>query len=278
VTIRRYSFIAAFCLALSAPDARAGHVAPSYIDGGQSADGRFVVTAAVATGKQPYGPFTWKFTWKDTQTGATHTGDLKGVSTAGLYSHIFVSPDGATFVVWNPLIMHTNAGKGTHATEENKSDPAWRKEAFSRRLVIYSRTGELLKEFGVDDLLSAPEKEKAAIGTAFNRVHWLREYPGLSYRSVVRCGYALYQVSPDYTVLEFIPAFRKGEKEAAVRISLRDGHRLPPNEKLDAKQTPVRPFQGPAAVAEQKGAKEAYIPSLDPVRSAGKFPDGASSK
>ena len=83
--------------------ALAGHTRPGYVDGCQSADGRFVVTAE--SKKQPDGKDGWQFTWKDTKTGTTHTGWLVGLP-CGLehfkvaYAHIFVPPGGETFAVF----------------------------------------------------------------------------------------------------------------------------------------------------------------------------------
>src|SRR5690242_11718120 len=95
----RSHFAAMMLLALPGV-AAAGHTRPGYVDGCQSPDGRYVVTAESL--KDPRGQDGWRFTWKDTKTGETHTGWLVGIP-YGLdhfrvaYAHIFVPPGGETF-------------------------------------------------------------------------------------------------------------------------------------------------------------------------------------
>jgi gluconolactonase len=55
-----FAEISLLALCGAAP-ARFGYEAPSTIDGCQSADGRFVVTAELVSGEQVHGPFQWRF-------------------------------------------------------------------------------------------------------------------------------------------------------------------------------------------------------------------------
>lgn len=268
----------ALALVLASPViARAGHSAPSYIDGGQSADGRFVVTAELTDGKQTSGPFRWTFIWKDTKTGETRRPDLAGVSTGQIYAHIFVAPDGETFALWNPLSYHIPAGKTSRITADaDRAAPAWRTRAeFSKRLMVFRKTGELVKELAVGDFIK-PEEWSATLAV-FERMEWLKEYDGLAFKKTPRAGYSMYRVSADYTVLEITIKPTRDDKTRAgrtLRVSLTDGKLLDAKEWLSTpEKTPVRPFLGAGDVSTlSTEIKEKYQPSLDPVRSAGKFP------
>src|SRR4051794_36255034 len=96
----------AVAIALAPGLALAGHTRPGYVDGCQSPDGRYVVTAESM--KTPKGEDGWKFTWRDTKTDEKHTGWLVGLP-YGLehfrvtYTHLFVPPGGDTFAVWQTV-------------------------------------------------------------------------------------------------------------------------------------------------------------------------------
>ena len=97
-----------------------------------------------------------------------------------------------------------------------------------------------------------------------------------------RVGWRYCRVSPDYTVLEFVvgpnqDAVHKIKSEPkevqdyrrTVRISLIDGAFLDSAAKIaDANKIPVQPFKD-ALVARDETRE--YIPSLDPVRVAGRL-------
>jgi len=134
------------------------------VDGCQSADGRFVVTAASM--KQPDGKDGWEFTWKDTKTDDTHTGWLVGLP-YGLdhfkvaYAHIFVPPGGETFAV-SQTANWTGAGSkppgGTEKELNMKPSDEFKGYAgFADRLVIYSKTGKVLKRLAMKNLLKDNE-------------------------------------------------------------------------------------------------------------------------
>ena len=73
----------AICLTcLVAGKTFAGHSRYSYVDGGQSMDGRFVVVPRLMTGEKPKkgpAPYHWEYEWKDKETGVTITGQLEGL-------------------------------------------------------------------------------------------------------------------------------------------------------------------------------------------------------
>jgi hypothetical protein len=273
--------------------ARAGYEQPSFIDGGQSPDGRYVVTAAQVVdpkagtkGGPPkphpvHGPFKWTFTWKDTGTGETKTFDAKGVQGGQVYAHLFVPPGGETFALFNHITlwhpeksqMHGAKvinGERPGAIAENKRTH----EALSRRVIVYRKDGTILKELGVNDFLTPDEWD--AVSAPFNRAHWLVDYAPLSYKSTPRPGYACYRVSPDYTVLEFRVVPGRGSKDKTgrpVRVDLTTGTILPADWNTDDREKkPVRPFIGPDKLpVGDPAAREGYLPSLDPVRIEGKY-------
>ena len=181
--------------------AYAGYAADSYIDGCQSLDGRYVVTAELVEGKQLRGPFKWKFVWKDTKTGKTIESDAQGVQGGQVYAQLFLAPDGETFALFNHVIMWWPGESADHAHEKlpkDRENPAWREQdVFKKRHMIYRKDGTLLKEFAVGDFLQPEEWSEVAV--AFNRVHWISDYPGLSYRKTPRSQYAFYQATQTST-------------------------------------------------------------------------------
>jgi gluconolactonase len=298
--IRRTPLIAplsalAAVLAASAV-ARAGHETPSYIDGCQSKDGRFVITAepvadpaAGAKGGPPkpnpvHGPLKWRFTWRDTQSGKSHSFEPQGLSAGSIYAQLFMAPDGETFALFNPLKFHTSGKSDMHGKPAvEKGLPGYEtQENFSRRIIVYRKDGSVVRELGVADLLKPAEWD--SVGCVFGRVEWLREYPGFRWKVAPRVPYPFCRVSPDYTVLELRPVAAKGDKTGGrtVRVCLTDGRILPDDEKIaDPDKVPVRPFVGPDIVPEGPDRArmiDGYRPSLDPARTAGTFPDSATPK
>lgn len=287
----RYTLAAA--LVLVAAPAFAGYEQPSYIDAGQSPDGRFVVTAAQVIdpkagtkGGPPkpnpaHGPFQWQFTWKDTKTGESKTFDAKGVQSGQVYAHLFVPPGGETFALFNHITLwhaEKSHGHGANVIAGDKpgavAEDKRTHDAVSRRVVVYRKDGTILKELGINDVLTPAEWD--AVVAPFNRAHWLVEYAPLAFKTAPRCGYAFYRLSPDHTVLEFRVVSPRGAKDRtgrAVRVDLTKGTILPADWKTDdADKTPVRAFKGPDKLPDgSPTGREGYVPSLDPLRTEGKF-------
>jgi hypothetical protein len=273
-------------LPLAAP---AGHTRPGYVDGCQSPDGRYTVTAAPK--KQPDGKDGWEYTWTDTKTAETHAGWLVGLP-QGLdhfkvaYAHIFVPPGGETFAVfqaanWTGAGSRPPGSAGDKAVNKNPADEFKAYAGFADRVVVYKKTGEVVKRLALNDILKP--NEWVYVNWLQGNVYWLSEYPDVMKggSEPPRCGYRYYRVSPDYTVLEFTvgpnaDAVHRLKDEGpdvlnyrrTVRVSLTDGTFLdkPPTEK---DKTPVRPFVGD--LVKRGDAMKNYVPSADPVRVAGRI-------
>jgi hypothetical protein len=274
----------------------AGHTRAGYVDGCQSIDGRFVVTAELMTqpkGKEG-GGYVWEYTWKDTKTNQTLTGKLQGLRGVDhfvvTYAHIFVPPDGETFAVFNTAAWAGNAKgpvvypKDAEKYSPNRSEDFRTMPCFADHLVIYKKTGEVIKRYSINDLLQPHEWQ--FMHWVQGNLYWLREYPENWTGQVEppRCGYRYYRISPDYTVLEFTAGpdgeARTNLKSAGakdellnykrvVRIRLTDGAFLPTDEKpADPNKVPGRPYVGSGVT---RGDSAAYVPSLDPVRQPGKM-------
>lgn len=267
--------------------ALAGHTRPGYVDGCQSADGRYVVTAE--SKKQADGKDGWQFTWKDTKTNTTHAGWLVGLP-YGLehfkvtYTHIFVPPGGETFAVFQTASW-TGAGSKPPGGQEkqvnqNPTDEFKKYGGFADRVVIYKKTGEVVKRLSMNDILKP--NEWVYVNWVQGNLYWLSEYPDVMKNGgePPRCGYRYFRVSPDYSVLEFTvgpnsDAVHKVKDLGAevvnyrrpVWVSLADGTFLDkkPTEK---DKVPVRPFVGD--LVKRGDDMKNYAPSLDPVRVAGK--------
>lgn len=267
------SSITIVCLLLAVSTIHAGRARQEYVDGCQTQDGRFVVTAELV-GTNPKDPKAgqWKFHWKDTKTGQSRTGDLVGLPPVGPFVHLFIAPDGETFAAWNPFSYSpsktnvddklTNGGK--FADGPNKD---WANHpALTHRLVIYRKSGDIVKSLGVKDLLNADELKQAY--NVFHTVRFVSEYPGLAFSGAPRVAYGTFRISPDYTVLEFqAPKTSKEKPARIVRVDLTKGTILDPSAKLEETRQPIRPFLGPDRITQD----EQYLwqPSLDPVRLAG---------
>jgi hypothetical protein len=282
----RSSLVAGVVLLLAGV-ALAGHTRPGYVDGCQSSDGRYVVTAESM--KDPKGKDSWKFTWKDTKTAETHTGWLVGVP-YGLehfrvaYTHIFVPPGGETFAVWQTASWAPSdrkpPGSGDKTLNKNPSDEFKNYAGFADRLVIYKKTGEVVKRLAMKDILKP--NEWIYVNWVQGNMYWLTEYPDvMTNGEPPRCGYRYFRVSPDYSVLEFTlgpnsDAKNKLKDEGPevvnyrrpVWVSLTDGTFLD-KKPTDTAKVPVRPFVG--GLGKRGEEQKTYVPSLDPVRVAGKF-------
>ncbi len=267
----------------------AGHTRPGYVDGCQSPDGRYVVIAE--SKKDPKGKDGWEFTWKDTKTDEQHTGWLVGVP-YGLehfrvaYTHIFVPPGGETFAVWQTASWAVSDRKPPGGAEKtlnkNPSDEFKNYAGFADRIVIYKKTGEVVKRLAMKDILKP--NEWIYVNWVQGNLYWLSEYPDVMKNGEPpRAGYRYYRVSPDYTVLEFVvgpnaDALHKVKDEGpdvanyrrTVWVSLTDGTFLDAaKQPADKNKIPVRPFVG--ELVKRGDAQKNYLPSLDPVRVEGKF-------
>ena len=267
--------------------APAGYGPPSSIDGCQSIDGRFVVTAAVVVdpkagtkGGPPKpnlndGPLQWEFTWKDTKTGESKTFPAQGVQAGNVSAQLFMAPDGETFALYNHVTVWSPGKSERLGASVIKGDAPGpipedrrRHAGMSRRVIVYKKDGTVLKELAVADFLRADEW--ASVGLVFNRVHWVADFGPLSHRSTARPAYALCRVSPDYTVLQVRVVGKAGR---LVNVDLTTGTVLPDDWKPAGKdKTPVRPFVGPDKLEPYTPAsREGFVPSLDPVRTEGKY-------
>lgn len=261
--------------------AQAGHTRPGYVDGAQSIDGRFVVTAKFdASQKQ------WRFLWHDKKEGKSLTGALVGVPPCQqghfdvAYVHLFVAPDGETFAAFNAASwagFNRDLGKVPEPTSPSYKEYA----GFKDRVVVYRKSGEIVRRLGINDILKGDEW--AHVHHVQGNLYWLGEspdYPAKSTGEPPRCGYRYYRISPDYTTLELslrpdreiqAKSGVKGQKLANVgrtlRIDLTSGAFLPDGATLPEAKTPVRPWVGP--MSRRGDEMKAYVPSLDPVRVAG---------
>jgi hypothetical protein len=267
------SSVAIACLLLAASTLHAGRARQEYVDGCQTQDGRFVVTAELV-GANPKDPKAgqWKFHWKDTKTGQSRTGDLVGLPPVGPFVHLFIAPDGETFAAWSPFSYSpsktnvddklSNGGKFGDGPNKDWADHP----AVAHRLVIYRKSGDIVKSLGVKDLLNADELKQ--VYNVFHTVRFVSEYPGLAFSGAPRVAYGTFRISPDYTVLEFqAPMTSKDKPARSVRVDLVSGTILDPVAKLAETRQPIRPFLGPDRITQD----EQYLwqPSLDPVRMAG---------
>ncbi len=250
-------------------------------------DGRFVVTASRSDTLDKKGKrigHRWTFTWHDRHSGERHEGALLGLRTGTdnvfdpVNAHIFVAPGGSTFALWMPQSMARSDAKKP-ATDDRDSDAYHDFAGFGHRLTIYSKTGEIVRQLGVKDFFTKADWHWLHFHGC--QVYWLVEYDKLDTRQTPRSGYALYRVSPDYTVLEFqIGANAEARNKARqggvavpetrmVRVRLTDGRIVTGDEVADSNKIPVRPFVGDLASKDRSQA--AYEPSLDPVRVEGRF-------
>ncbi len=259
----------------------AGHETPSYIDGCQSVDGRYTITAKWAKdpgkNKNVHGPFEWEFTWTDTKEKKSNTFAAKGLQKGQIHANMYIAPDGETFALFNHVTMycetsHMHGPPDMRAAWEGKTTFPDRSE-FTNRVIVYKKDGSVIKTIGAKDIMTADEW--VSVVPFFNRVHWLKEYDGLGLKTTPRMGYALHRISPDYTVLEvtIVPVRSAKDKSGRkVRISLTDGTILDPKDwPTDKSKVPVRPFVGSDGKDIEGANRDYFVPSLDPVRVEGKF-------
>jgi sugar lactone lactonase YvrE len=274
------SALLAFAIAWFAQTASAGANRPSYIDGCRSVNGRYeIVAEAKSLGPTTNGPHTWDFIWKDTQTGATHRMPAQGIQGGLIFGQLFISPDGETFALWNHIVQYwpdksENTDPALPAFEQVGEEEKFRgHDIHKKRLIIFRKDGSILKEFGAADFLTA--EEWGSVKQVFTMIEWLAPYDGMDKKTPYRVQYSFYRVSPDYTVLEFQPVRPKKAtgKQRVVRVSLTDGRVFGPDEEItDPAKIPVRPFIGENSLPKRNGAWwSSYVPSLDPVRTAGAF-------
>ena len=288
MTLQRCIALAALSASLLLPSslARAGHTRPAYLDGCQSMDGRYVVTAepiAEKVGKKE--TVKWKYHWKDTKPNEKHSGWLAGPRGLGhfdvTYGHLFMPPGGDTFALWLTASWaesHVPHPKGNQA----KYDTDFVKHpAFGSRLTVYKKTGEILKKYDMGDLLQP--KEWIYVNWVQGNLYWLAEYPDVMKNGEpARCGWRYYRVSPDYSTLEFVigpnqDAVHKIKSEPkevrehrrTVRVRLSDGALLDADARItDVNKIPVRPF---CDALIKRGDARGFQASLDPIRLPGQF-------
>jgi len=269
----------------------AGHSRFPYFDAGQSIDGRYVVTPRLVGSpsikKNRPAALDWEFTWEDRQKKRKLTGRLEGLRSGvnavfePVHAHIFVAPDGETFAVWNPQVMAPTEPTHQKPLDDRASDTYRRWPGFSHRLVIYRKTGEVVKRLDLADFLR--ENDWQWLYCYGRQVYWQLEYPGLTRNNAPRVGYALYRISPDYTVLEVtVGANEEAARHARerriepprpriVRVDLVTGRYLNADAaSSDLQKVPVRPFVD-EPLRGGRGRMPDYIPSLDPVREPGRF-------
>ncbi len=272
---------------MPAKNVYAGHSRSCYLDAGQSVNGRYVVTANRKDEFDKKGQridHHWTFTWYDRQSGEKHEGELLGLRTGTdnvfdpVNAHIFVAPSGDTFALWMPQSGARAANKNP-GTDDRASEEFQSYEGFGYRLTIYKKTGEVVKRFDLKDLLH--KADWAWMHFHGHQVYWLVEYEKLDTRQTPRSGYALYRISPDYTILEFqiganSEAAYKAQQRGITppelrveRIRLTDGKIVTGQSLADSDKIPVRPFVG--ELASKEHPQYAYEPSLDPVRVPGRF-------
>jgi hypothetical protein len=276
----RSALFAFAVLLLNESWSHAGHTRPPYVDGCRTQDGRFLVTATYDTAKKQ-----WQYAWQDTVQKKTLTGTLRGLPDGQghftvAYVHLFVAPDGETFAAWNPCSWAGNS-RDLGKIPERMSSEFQDYPGFADRLVIYKKTGEIVKRLHMKDFYDPGDWDY--VHWVQGNLYWLAEspdWPDSRNGEPPRVGYRYYRVSPDYTVLEVaIGPDRElqakhsvaGKKLEAtrrvVRIDLRTGDRIAAHAKLGVEQTPVRPFLGP--MIRRGEEMKNYLPSLDPVRVQG---------
>lgn len=260
----------------------AGHTRPGYVDGCQSINGRFVVTAKYDTAKKQ-----WQYIWQDKKENKTLTGPLVSIPDCQQghfdvsYVHLFVAPEGETFAAFNAASWSGYSRNLPKIPDRSASD--YRDHAgFKDRVVVYKKTGEVVKRLGIKDILKDGEWDH--VHHVQGNLYWLGESPDYPVKSIgepPRMGYRYYRISPDYTVLELNIApdrevqakFKSQGKNLAnsprmLRIDLTTGSFLADAIKLtDVNKIPVKAYQG--AFSKRGDDMKGYVPSLDPVRVAG---------
>jgi len=278
-------FVSSFVLHPSS-FALAGHTRPAYLDGCQSMDGRYVVTAEPI--KEKVGKketIKWKYHWKDTKTKETHSGWLTGPRGLGhfdvTYGHLFMPPGGETFALWLTASWAECDVPQPKGGQAKYSEELARHPAFGSRLTIYKKTGEIVKKYDMRDILKP--NEWVYVNWVQGNMYWLMEYPEvMKGGEPPRCGWRYYRISPDYSTLEFVvgpnsDAVHKIKSEPievqkyrrTVRVDLTTGAFLDPTAKItDVNKIPIRPFRDELI---KRGDAKGFQASLDPLRVTGKF-------
>lgn len=265
----------------------AGHSRSCYLDAGQSSNGRYLVTAKREDTINKKGQridYRWTFTWLDQQKGETQKGELLGLRSGAdnvfdpVNAHIFVAPDGETFALWMPQSM-ARSNEKKPSVEDRGTSEYHDFAGFDHRLTIYKKNGEVIKRLGVKDFFHNNDWQWIHFHGC--QVYWLVEFENLDTRRTPRSGHALFRISPDYTILEFqIGANQEAAHKAKQRgitppatrvvcVRLSDGKIIAKEELVDSRKIPVRPFVG--ELADKEHPQWSYTPSLDPVRTPGRF-------
>src|ERR1043165_1545120 len=182
--------------------ASAGATRPPYVDGCQSQNGRFTITASFEVDRK-----AWRYLWKDNQTNKTHTGLLSGLPDGQghgdvAYVHLFLAPDGETFASFNAASWAGNSRQ--LGKVPSRESPEYRDFAgFRDRIIVYKKSGEIIKRLAIKDILKGSEWDN--VYHVQGNLFWLGESPDLAGKTGAeppRMGYRCYRISPDYTTLE----------------------------------------------------------------------------
>jgi hypothetical protein len=149
MTIRLHTvLILLVSLAMVPLAAQAGYEQPCHIDGCQSSDGRFIITA------EPVGK---RFIWKDTKNNLESSCPARGVQGGQVHAQLFIAPDGETFALFNHVTLWTADKSDMHGAAKLCDQPGKPKDRmddhFSRRVIVYRKDGSFIKELGVNDFL-----------------------------------------------------------------------------------------------------------------------------
>lgn len=141
--------------------AQAGYEQPCYIDGCQSPDGRFVVTAEPVGKITNHGPNQWRFVSKDNKENKSESFPARGVQGGQVFAQLFITPDGETFALFNHVSLWTEGKSEMNGAAKLCDQPGKPRDRttnhFSRRLIVYRKDGSIIKELGVNDFLKPEE-------------------------------------------------------------------------------------------------------------------------
>ena len=137
---------ALLAIAMTTGPLSAGHTRPAYLDGCQSMDGRYVVTAEPIkekAGKKE--TIKWKYHWKDTKTNEAHSGWLTGPHGLGhfdvTYGHLFMPPGGETFALWLTASWAESGMPHPKGNQATFSEELAKHTAFGNRRAIGTHIG-----------------------------------------------------------------------------------------------------------------------------------------
>ena len=170
-------------------DMYAGYSRPNFIDGCRSINGQFEVTVRqTQRGEKGTGTHKWNFIWKDLKNNEVKEFEAKGVGGGKVSGQLFIAPDGETFALWNHITLwwkeksHDHVRKFIIQPDKALTEEYRRQPVFSKRIIIYSKNGEIIKELGLDDILTE-EDWKTVPTPYFNRVEWLRPYNNFYFKT-----------------------------------------------------------------------------------------------